>query len=67
MCESSSLDPDFENEYDVSDSSEEGMMVDASGVEEYRSWRRVRPSEMTGVVAYIGIRVNRGKCLQQWA
>jgi hypothetical protein len=29
----------------------EGRNVAASGVEAYRSWRRVRPSEMTGVVA----------------
>jgi hypothetical protein len=28
---------------------------------------RVRPSDMTGRVAYIGIRVNCGKCLQQCA
>ena len=43
------------------------MTVAAMGVEAYRSWMRVRPRDMTGVVAYMGILVNRGKCLQQWA
>jgi hypothetical protein len=29
----------------------EGRKVAASGVDEYRSWSKVRPREMTGVVA----------------
>ncbi len=43
------------------------MIEAARGVEAYRSWRSVRPREMTGVVAYIGMRVKSGKCLQQCA
>lgn len=41
------------------------MIVEARGVEEYMSCRSVRPREMTGDVAYTGICVNEGKCLQQ--
>lgn len=44
-----------------------GMMDAASGVDEYISCRSVRPSDTTGIVAYTGMRVNRGMCLQQCA
>ena len=44
-----------------------GLVVAAAGVEAYSSCMRVRPREMTGVVAYTGMRVNCGMCLQQWA
>lgn len=42
-------------------------MVDANGVELYKSCKSVLPRDMTGSVAYMGIRVNNGKCLQQCA
>lgn len=67
MFESLSVEIDCEKEYDASERDSLGMTVDARGFEVYRSWSSVRPSDITGVVAYIGIRVKRGKCLQQWA
>jgi hypothetical protein len=54
-------------EYETSLSEARGIVVAASGVEAYSSCNNVRPRAMTGVVAYTGIRVNRGRCLQQCA
>jgi hypothetical protein len=44
------LGPD-ENEYADSLRASVGIIEDARGVDSYRSCRRVRPSDMTGVVA----------------
>lgn len=42
-----------------------GKNVAARGADSYKSWRSVRPSAITGPVAYTGICVKRGKVLQQ--
>jgi hypothetical protein len=39
------------NEYADSVRASEGTIEDARGVDAYRSWRRVLPSEITGTVA----------------
>ena len=54
-------------EYADSVSASVEIIEEASGVEAYKSCSRVRPRDITGVVAYTGMRVNKGKCLQQWA
>ena len=38
-------------EYDTSESEGVGMMIEARGVDAYRSCNSVRPSDITGVVA----------------
>ena len=48
-------------------SSEAGRIAAASGFDVYRSSKSILPKEMTGVVAYTGIRLNNGMCLQQCA
>jgi hypothetical protein len=56
-----------DEEYEISASDVGEMQVAARGVDEYRSWVSVRPKSITGRVAYTGIRVKRGKVLQQCA
>lgn len=65
MCDSSSPVPDFGYATELSECVVPGIIVAARGVLEYRSCSSVRPSDITGVVAYIGTRVKSGKCLQQ--
>lgn len=58
---------EYEVEIEVSEREEGGMMQEARGVDLYRSMIKALPKEMTGVVAYTGMRLNRGICLQQCA